>query len=216
MKDIDLKLITRTEITDLWDKYFYPEGYKFTDDYEHSLDKQSSKVLYSFIRKWQPQVCLEFGVYRGGSACITLTALMKNSQPYQYVPFEIQTDFNRVAKENVLRECGLDIEIYGDITKNLDKIPKILDFAMIDPNWDKEIAVWAYDNIIPRVKKGGLVAIHDWSVNEELIYQGGQFHGIKYFIELFKEKKMPLFKIFSMWDHEEFRPCLALSFWVKT
>lgn len=215
MKDIDLRLITRAEITDLWDKYFYPEGYTFLDDYEHSLDRQSSKVLYSFIRKFEPQVCLEFGLYRGGSACIILTALGKNGQPYQYIPFEINPDYNKHAKENIFRECGLNIEIYGDVMKNLDKIPESLDFVMIDPEWDKEIAVWTYKNIIPRVKKGGLVAIHDWSVNEELVYQGGQFSGIKYFIELFKEKKTPLFKIFSMWDHEEFKPHYALSFWAK-
>ena len=216
MKRIDLRRITRSEITDLWDQYFYPEGYQFTDVYEHSLDKNSSKTLYSFIRKWHPQICLEFGTSRGGSACIILSALLKNNRPYRYVPFEINADYNRIAKQNILEECGINMEIYGDITKNLDKIPKKLDFAFIDPEWDKEIAVWAYENIIPRVKKGGLIAIHDWSVSEELVYQGGQFEGIKYFIELFKEGKMPLFKIFSMWDEPDFCASgMALSFWAK-
>ena len=215
MKDIELRKITRAEVTDLWDKYFYSDGYKFLEDYPHHLDKQSSKVLYSVIRHYKPQVCLEFGVFSGGSACIILTACGQNGLPFRYIPFEKNPDYSKDAKQNILRECKIDIEIFGDITKNLDKIPESLDFVFIDPEWDKEIAVWTYENIIPRVKKGGLVAIHDWSVSEELQYQGGQFEGIKYFIELTKEGKMPLFKIFSMWDHEEFRPNYALSFWVK-
>lgn len=216
MKKVPERRLTRMEINDLMDKYFHEEGYKFLDDYQHSLDRTCSKILYSIVRDYNPKTCLEFGTYRGGSACITVSALLKNKKPFEYIGFEIQEGAREETKNNILRECGIEIEIYGDITKNLDKIPKKLDFAFIDPEWDKEIAIWIYENLIPRVKKGGLVAIHDWSVSEELVYQGGQFEGIKYFIELFKEGKMPLEKIFSVWDEPDFASnSIALSFWRK-
>lgn len=221
MKELPLRRLTRGEITDLTDKYFYEEGYKFIDDYPHSLDRTCSKILYSLVRDYKPQTCMEFGTYFGGSACMTVSALEKNKKEdgldYEYVPFEISEGARQEAKRNVLRECGVELEVHGDVTKNLDKIPSELDFAFIDPEWDEEIAIWTYENLIPRVKKGGLVAIHDWSVSEELVYQGGQFAGIKYFIQLFKDGKMPLEKLFSVWDEADLAAqSIALSFWRKT
>lgn len=221
---MDQRELTRNEITDLKDLYFYKEGYTFPGDFEHRLDVQCSKILYSLIRKYKPQVCLEFGTSKGGASCVIISALQKNDQPFQYVGFEKLPDLNQQARQNIFNKCGFETEIFGDITQNLDKIPPELDFAFIDPDWDMDgvpegdigIAQWTFKNIIPRIKKDGLVCIHDWSVSRDLVYEGGGFPGIFHFIDLFKQGKMPLEKLFSVWDQPDYRQSsIALSFWRK-
>lgn len=198
------------------------ENLTFPGEFTHSLDPISSKILYSFLRLLKPEACMEFGTYFGGSALVILKALMKNDKKFSYTGFEIEDDLRRDTIKHLShwvvanKPHLLNFNIYGDITQNLDKVPKKLDFVFIDPNWDREIAEWTYENILPRVKKGGLVCIHDWSVNKELEYQGGGFPGIFHFIDLFKQNKMPLKKIFSDWDVEEYKnSSIALSFWEK-
>ena len=91
-----------------------------------------------------------------------------------------------------------------------------LDFIFWDTNWEYPITVWCLKNMLPRLKIGGLIQIHDWSVDKDLNYQGGGFPGIFHFIDLFKSGQMPLKKVFSDWDWEEYKKSnIALSFWEK-
>ena len=192
------------------------------DRFEHRYDQVSSRILYSLLREAKPQNCLEFGTSYGGSALVTLKALIRNELPYRYVGFEIDDGLNRETLRNITHWLAegvahqIHFELWGDIKKNLHKVPDKLDFAFVDPDWDEDIAIWTFENIIPRVKKGALIHIHDWSVTEDLKYEGGSFPGIKYLIKLFEEDKMPLKKIFAVWDHEEYRKMsIASSFWEK-
>ena len=221
---MDYRELTKNELNDLADKYWWKPVYEFPDDFEHSLDKISSRLLYCLLRKYKPKVCLELGTYSGGSACVIISALQKNENDFKYIGFE-KVEESRVATEqHILQKCGLQTEIFGDITQNLDKVPQELDFVFIDCDWNKDgfpegeidIAKWIFENLIPKVKKDGLVCIHDWSVNRDLVYEGGGYPGIFYFIKLFKEKKMPLEKLFAVWDEPEYKQSnIALSFWRK-
>lgn len=225
-----MKELTKNEIEKLVFTYAGQENLTFPGEFDHRLDVISSKILYSLLREVQPHTCLEFGTSLGGSALVTLKALDRNDKPYKYIGFEMLDDLRRETIRNLLHWANgklpdkLDYEIYADITKNRDKIPQELDFAFLDPDWDKDgipegqigIAQWMFENIIPGVKTGGLVAIHDWSVTKDLVYEGGGYPGIFYFIDLFKQNKMPLKKIFSDWDWEEYKKLnIALSFWEK-
>ena len=225
-----MKSYTKDELDKLVFTYAEQDGLIFPNEFTHRLDVISSKILYSLLREIRPIVCVEFGTSWGGSALVTLKALEANDQPYKYIGFEMLDDLRRETIRNILHWAigklpnKLDFEIYGDITKNAGKLPKEIDFACIDPDWDMGgvpegqigIAQWTFENLIPRVKKGGLIAIHDWSVTEDLVYEGGGYPGIFYFIELFKQGKVPLKKIFSDWDWEEYKKSsIALSFWEK-
>ena len=226
-----MKEYTLDEINKLVFTYAEQDKLTFPGEFEHRLDVISSKILYSLIREVKPQVCMEFGTSWGGSALVILKALEANDKPYKYIGFEMIDDLKRDTTRNLLHWAigklpnKIDFELYGDITKNVDKIPKEIDFAFIDSDWDMGgvskdgmgIAQWTFENVIPRVKKGGLVSIHDWSVTKDLVYEGGVYPGISYFIKLFKEGKMPLKKIFSDWDWEEYKVLnIALIFWEKT
>lgn len=214
--------MTREQVDALVKKYAEAENLTFPTNFEHRYDVVSSKILYSIIREHKPQTYLEFGTSWGGSALVAMKALVANELPYKYVGFEIGDDLRRETLRNLThwfsegRAQRINFEIWEDITKNIDKIPRKLDFAFIDPDWDEEIAKWTFKNIIPRVKKGGIVHIHDWSVSKDLEYQGGGFPGIFHFIELFKKGKMPLEKIFAVWDEEDYKAMsIAASFWRK-
>ena len=217
-----MKVYIKDEIEKLVFTFAEQDNLTFPSEIEHRLDQISSKILYSLIREIKPHTCLEFGTSWGGTALVILKALEANNKPYKYIGFEKEEDLKKATIRNLLHWAigklpnKIDFELYGDIKENLDKIPKKLDFAFIDPDWEKEIAEWTFENIIPRIKKGGLVCIHDWSVNKELEYQGGEFQGILHFIDLFKQGKMPLKKIFSVWEWEEYKnSTIALSFWEK-
>ena len=223
---MDYRELTKNEINDLADKHWWKPIYEFPNHFEHRLDKICSRILYCLLRKYQPKVCLEFGTSWGGTSCVIISALQKNGEDFKFIGFEKLEELRLATEKHIEEKCKQKIEIYGDITENMDKIPQELDFVFIDPDWDitedenkqplVDIAKWTFENIIPRVKKDGLVCIHDWSVNRELEYQGGGFPGIFYFIELFKQGKMPLEKLFSVWDDPEYKvSSIALSFWRK-
>lgn len=187
---------------------------------EHNLDKTCSKILYGLLREYQPTSVLEVGTSWGGSGRIIIQALIANKHPFKYVGFEIEPAMRKSTEDNLIPLAPESVKIYGDITKNLDKIPQELDFAFIDTNWDYPITVWWLKNLFPKIKKGGLIQIHDWSVshhNGVYVYEGGNFEGIGSLIKLFQQNALPLKKVFAVWDHGEYSSqSIAASFWTKT
>ncbi len=184
---------------------------------EHNLDKTCSRILYGFIREYKPINYFEAGTSWGGSARIAVQALLANQQPFQYVGFEMEPNMRKSTEENVINLSPENVKIYGELKENLDKVPQNIDMCFWDTNWDYPITIWFLKNIFPRLKAGGLLQVHDWSVSRELEYQGGNFDGIGFLIKLFKENRLPLKKIFAVWDHPEFKnQSIAASFWIKT
>lgn len=207
--------MNREEINKLVEEYALAENLTFSDKFEHRLDVNSSKVLYSLVRHFKPQTYVEFGTSWGGSGLVAVKAMEKNGLPYRYVGFEIVDDLLRDSKVNIVPSNH--VQLYGDITKNLDKVPEEIDFLFFDPDGDREITEWSVKHIFPRVKVGGIIQLHDWSVTNDLVYEGGSFPRINYLIELLKENKLPLKKIFSMWDEEDYKASSnAASFWEVT
>ena len=184
---------------------------------QHNLDKICSQILYGFIREFKPMNYLEVGTSWGGSARVAVKALLDNKKPFQYIGFEYQPDMKKSTEDNIIPLAPDSVKIYGEIKDNLDKIPQELDMVFWDTEWDYPITIWFLKNIFPRLRMGGLIQIHDWSVNREYVYGGGNFEGIGYLIKLFQQQALPLQKIFSVWDHDEYRvQSIAASFWVKT
>lgn len=213
------KELSLEDIDDLKEKYPEVEDLVFPNTFRHSLDQICSRILYVLLREYQPQTCVEFGTYQGGSGRVIVQALNKNGKPFTYTGFEVIEVDKKIAEENIIPLAPDKVKIYGDITKELDKVPTEIDFAFIDPNWDREIAEWWVENLLPRIKLGGLVQIHDWSVQDidgKLVYEGGNFPGVQYLIELVGKKTLPLKKIFAVWDHQHYKAkWIAASFWIK-
>ena len=158
--------MTNEEVNALVQKYFNSEGYRFPDGFEHRVDSDSSAVLYSFIREYKPKSILGIGTWRGGSTCVMMAALKKNNTDFRYVASELEDNLRQETEENCIAVNGTAPEMVGDITKSLDLIPQEIDFLYHDTNHDLDTTVWVLDNILPKVKKGGIIAFHDWAVED--------------------------------------------------
>ena len=159
-------MMTNEQVAILVNDYFKKEGYSFPQDFEHRVDPDSSAVIYSFIRHYKPTTALQIGTWEGGTTCIIAAALKKNKLPYTFVASELLDDKRQFTKEHVYRQTRTKPTLIGDITKNLDLVPKEIDFLFHDTDHDKDTTLWVLDNIFPRIKKGGLVIFHDWAVTE--------------------------------------------------
>lgn len=214
--------ITREEIDDLVDKYFHKDGYEFANNYDHRYDQRSSKQCYSLIRDHKPTSCLEFGTSRGGSTSFIQAALIKNKKPFQFIASEMEKDLLQQAITNVFRERGTTPMFIGKVEKYLRLIPKKLDFVFIDTNHDLKNTKWYIKHIFPRIVKGGLVAIHDWAVQEvdgKLIGKGhdgvGGWDETNYLMDLVRKGEFPLEKLYWSFEEGDGFHGPEASFWLK-
>jgi predicted O-methyltransferase YrrM len=197
----------------------YREEYVHTSDYEHRYDNVSSRILYALIRKYKPVNLLEIGTWRGGSTSTIMQALIKNGGEFSFIGSELLKKMRVQTKKNLVKELGIAPQMIGDITKNLDKIPSDLDFLMIDTDHDLETTRWIFENILPKCKKGALVSIHDWAVEErdgKLLGKGedgvGGWPETDYIMDLYRKGELPLEKLF--WTYGVTGPEES-SFWTK-
>lgn len=200
------------EVHALVTKYFTAEGYTFPTHFEHRFDPDSSAIMYAMVREFKPKACLEIGPWLGGSTSIIMTALQKNGGKFTFVCSELEDDLRAGTEQNVKDKCKQAPKMIGDITKNLDKVPKKLDFLFVDTNHDREVTEWIVENIWPRLVKGGLFIMHDWAVWEEqgkLLGKGeggtGALPETEYLLELIRDNKFPFEKVCwtfnnPMWD----------------
>ena len=210
----------------LVEKYWVGDNYQPPEMTEHRVDLEwSEPIIYSVIRKFKPTSLLEFGTSYGGTACLTMSALLKNGVPFNYVASEMNPDILAECASNILKSCGQLPTLVGKIEENLDLVPKRLDYVLIDTNHDLENCKWYLENIIPRVKKGGLVILHDWAVREvngKLVYENndGTGHEIVYLMDLYNRGELPLKKYYWSWGDGE-RPKrggpieAATAIWLK-
>lgn len=216
--------MTNQEVSELVDKYFDNEGYEFPDHFEHRYDVDSSAVLYSLIREHSPQSCLSIGCWQGGSSCVIMTALQKNRKKFIYYASELMDELRFKTALHVFEKCNASPIMLNDITLNKDNLPHSLDFLFIDTDHDKKTTQWIFEEVIPRVRPGGLIAIHDWAVWEEdgkWVGKGegrGGWEETDYIMTLHEKGELPLKKIY--WNcHNPFRegqdPNHEASFWEK-
>jgi cephalosporin hydroxylase len=197
----------REEVQALVNEYFTKDGYIAPGGFEHRVDTWSEEIIYSFVRKLHPKNCLEIGTSHGGVTCAILSALIKNGRPYKFVGSELLDDLRAECSKHCMDLCGVEPIMIGDITKNLDKVPKKIDFLMHDTDHDKETTQWVIDNIFPRLKKGALVIFHDWAVQEKdgkWIGKGadgvGGWPETQLLMDLHHAGKLPLKKVY--WNYE--------------
>jgi hypothetical protein len=218
--------VTLEEIKLLVQKYWIGDGYIPPRMTEHRVDTTwSEPIIYAILREYKPTSLLEFGTSFGGTACLTMTALLKNGKPFTFVASEMNPPVLKECTDNIMKLCGQIPTMVGKIEDNLDKVPEVLDWVLIDTNHDLENCKWYMENIIPRVKKGGIVVIHDWAVREidgKLVYQNndGSGHEIVYLMDLYETGKLQLEKLYWSWgDGERKRrggPIdAATSIWLK-
>jgi len=191
------------QVEELVNKYFHAEGYRFPVEFEHRVDPDSSAVMYSFIREYKPKNILGIGTWRGGSTCVMMAAALKNGTEFNYIASELEPDLRNETKENCIRVNGVAPTMVGDITKVLDDVPRDIDFLYHDTNHDLDTTVWVLDNILPRVKKGGLILFHDWAVedvNGKWVAKDGAWPETLEMIDRHEKGTLPMEKVY--WNYK--------------
>lgn len=201
-------LMNTAEIEELLKEYWETSGYVFPTNFEHRFESVSSALMYALLREYKPTSALEIGSSHGGSTCLTLHALLANKNKFTYVSSELADDLRAEAAANCVTMNGEAPIMIGDITKNLDKVPKELDFLFHDSNHDRETTDWVFKNIFPRLKKGALIIFHDWAVRENAdgTWTGKDQNGrgawgeTEYMLELHRAGKFPFQKVYFNWE----------------
>lgn len=201
-------------------QYFTQDKVILPDWFERRVDNESSAILYSLIRETKPKSVLEIGTWNGGTTTLILSALQKNGGKFTFVASELLDDKRQITKDNAERVCGLSPVLIGDITRNLDKVPKTLDFLFVDTSHDLDTTKWIIENIWPRVVRGGIFAMHDWPVREvngeirskEMDGIGNCWPETNYLIDLIKEGKFPFEPIY--WTYRG-QGSPEAGFWIK-
>lgn len=226
--------MTKEELRAIVTKYFDGDNHTWPafmsyggGDTEVRYDYDSSKLCYSLIRHFKPTKCLEFGTSFGHSTIFITDALLKNEQPFEFVALEMEQGIYDAAKRNLTIQHRRLIPtlIHGLIEDHLDEIPQELDFVFIDTNHDRESTEWYVKHIIPRVKKGGLVAIHDFAVEEidgKLVGKGGTggfaLPETEVLVEHIQKGDLGLEKLYWNYNNPLFdgeNPRWEASFWLK-
>lgn len=207
-------------INELVYKYFAQDKVILPDWFERRLDNESSTILYSLVREKKPKSILEIGTFHGGTTLLILSALIKNKGNFTFVASELIDERRNITKDNVERLCGTSPVLIGDITKNLDKVPKALDFLFVDTDHDLDTTKWIVENIWPRLVKESIFAMHDWPVREvdgeirskEMDQIGNCWPETNYLIELIKDKRFPFKPIY--WTYRG-QGSPESGFWIK-
>ena len=216
--------MNREEIDVLVNKY-WPEFTFQIPEPDRRYEDHSSSQCYALVREFKPKACLEFGTSKGGATCVIMAALVKNKKednlPFRFITSELLPELTVMAADNIYNQCRELPVMCGKIEDNLWIIPKgrELDFVFIDTDHDLENTKWYITNILPRIKTGGLVAIHDWAVRESdggLVGKGpggvGGWTETNYVMELISKGQWPLEKLY--WNYEEGNGQEG-SFWIK-
>lgn len=198
--------MTNEEEKALEEKFFLKDGFQFPENLEYRIDFDSLRAIYSFVRSFEPRKVLEIGTSHGGSTLTILGALLANARPFDYVASELLDDLRAEAEKNCRDKFGTAPTMIGDITKNLDKVPKRIDFLMHDSDHDLATTQWVIDNIFPKLTKGALVIFHDWAVEEKGVDWVGKGNGgegawpeTQLLIDMHKAGTLPLKKVY--WNY---------------
>ena len=202
----------KKEIDDLVQKYYVGDGYQFPLVYTNSIgnrcvDLESGKILYSLIRHFKPTNGLDFGGGTGFSSAVANAAMIKNGSPFSLVVSERNPDLlGRIKNTHKMIFPDQRPTYVGDITHNLEKVPKYLDFAFIDTEHDEGLTYWYLAFIFPRLSRGALVANHDWPVWEDDFgchtKGNGVFPETRILLALYKEKILNLTKLYWTFGDE--------------
>lgn len=199
--------MTNEEERLLEEKYFYKEGYTFPSHFEHRVDQDSLKAIYSHVRKEKPRNSLQIGCWEGGTTLTILAALLKNNKKFTFVASELLEDKRENTKQHCIEKFNVYPVMIGDITKCLDQVPEEIDFLYHDTDHDLETTKWVFDNIFPRLKDGALVIFHDWAVTDNNgVWLGkgengsGGWPETEYMLELHRQGKLPLEKVY--WNYK--------------
>jgi len=127
---------------------------------------EERRILYLLARHFRPEIVLELSPYKGWSTLHIAKALEDNDVGTIY-SFELEKENVKVAKR-VLNDWGLLHRVrffVGDVRQTLPRILRQLkqpiDLLFVDSDHSYEFGQWWLREVMPKVRIGGLVQVHD-------------------------------------------------------
>jgi predicted O-methyltransferase YrrM len=117
-----------------------------------------AEITYLFLREFKPETVVEISPSSGWSTMWILNALKDNGKGRLYSYDLIDTSTRVVPAELAV---GRWTFCQGDVTKNVDKLPPVIDYLFIDSDHAAPFARWYIRDIFPRLKPGTHVSAHD-------------------------------------------------------
>lgn len=128
--------------------------------------EEERRILFLLVRHFRPKVVVEFSPNKGWSTLHLAHALEINGAGHIY-SFELDPA-NIAAAQQTLSAYGLAHRVtfhVGDVRKTLPPVLPTLrrpiDFLFVDSHHGHDFARWWLDGILPAVRPGALVHVHD-------------------------------------------------------
>ena len=122
------------------------------------FDDIEAEVTYLLVRAFRPGTVVEIAPDRGWSTTWLLAALRDNGTGHlhSYDVFDYST-------RAVPRDLADDRWTFtlGDVTQPPDRLPPSIDYLFLDAAHSAEFAHWYLSELMPRLKPGTPVGIHD-------------------------------------------------------
>jgi len=130
------------------------------DYFGNSFGLFDSKLLYCVIRKFKPSYIIEFSPYKGWTSSILIDAVKKQNNFCEIYSFDLLSDSSiyDIESEKIKRKLFV-----GDVKETIFncEIEKC-DFMFIDSDHSYEFGLWYCTEVLPKLKSGTLMWIHDW------------------------------------------------------
>lgn len=137
-----------------------------------------AQILYLLLRHLQPTVVVEISPNFGYSTGVMLLALHANRHGTLW-SFDLEDRFHHVASRT-FDQAGIDRSrqrfVAGDVRRN-QALPATIDVLFMDSDHSYDFARWYQSALIPRVRPGGLVHVHDVLRYGVLPHQGDYGEG---------------------------------------
>lgn len=211
------KPMTKEEIDALVEKYQARDKVAKLEHWRSMYEDRSAEVNYAFIREFKPKVVVEYGAFCGRCTHDILKALIDNEEPYVFKSYEC-TPERATAQMNIDLVFGKKAIKIGENPVTADDLPDEIDYLFLDHNHDDETTHWSFTKMLDRVKKGGLIQIHDIPLRDDFVI--GKEHGVfpetRIIVDMHEKGILPFEKLYWLFEEEvtEGNRCEG-SWWIK-
>jgi predicted O-methyltransferase YrrM len=207
--------MTKDDVDELINEYVVKDKFDPTLSQHNlsQLDERSVALAYSIVRSEKPKNILEYG-FRTATATYGIAAGIKeNGFRANFLSCEIEKDFYKTGIKR-MKKLGLDkyVKFGRDVKKCLGDIPKPLDFLFIDADHTRGFAEWSFPVILPMVRPGGMVYIHDIRIESDWTAPVGVNGETQYIVDSYRAGTWPLEKLYLAWGNEGLQ---EFSLWRK-
>ncbi len=122
------------------------------------FDDIEAEVTYLLVRAFRPATVVEIAPDRGWSTTWLLAALRDNGNGHLY-SYDVH-DYSTRAVPRDLAD-GRWTFILGDVTQPPDRLPASIDYLFLDAAHSAPFANWYLTDLLPRLRPGTPVCIHD-------------------------------------------------------